>query len=596
MFDSSYKNDPFSAKQREFILNSTATLNLAHGAVRSGKTYSTLYRWGDFCISCPDSDLIMIGFSMETIYYNAILPFMEMFDGYCTWSSGTHILKFADKNIRCMGANDQGAVGKIQGPTLSGAYVDEMTLLPSNFVDMLISRLSRPHSKLFATMNPDGPLHPIKTNLIDKSNGTDVYSLHFNLEDNPDLPEKYKAFIKQLYSGLWYKRYILGEWCMAEGAIYDFFDRKYHTRPSAPHYAEFYIVGIDYGTTNPFAMEIIGVNQNPNYSPTLWVEKEYYWDSRKMGRQKTDSELADDMERELFGLPIRAIYIDPSAASLEVELKKRGKPVKHAENDVLSGIRTVGNFIGQGDLIICQQAQQLIKEIEGYVWDPKKVKLGEDAPLKQNDHACVSGDTLILTLDGYKKMRDIVYAASSSTLINFNQKTQVIEQDVYYNAALTRKSTEVYELELEDGSILVATGDHKIMTERGMIELQQLTLCDMVLTCNTNTIMEKNVVVTRKIKKIERKGKQDVYCLAALQNGTMIANGMIVSNCDALRYAIYTHFGKRTTLKQPSPFEAARDAEQRRYQQNPMRYPGFTDSHGWQQFGGGFNGPPGRRG
>jgi PBSX family phage terminase large subunit len=438
-----------SPKQEEFILKSTATYNLAHGAVRAGKTFASLIRWAIHCKKCPDSDLVMIGHTAETIYENAIKPFCSLFDPYCVWEPGNYRLRYLDKTIRCIGASDQAAVGKIQGVTLSGAYIDEMTLLPQNFIDMLLTRLSKPHSKLFATMNPDSPLHEVKTRLIDKADGKDIYALHFELDDNPDLSQEYKDRIRRLYSGLWYKRYILGDWCMAEGAIYDFFDRNIHVIPRAPHAAKYYIVGIDYGTTNPFAMVVLGYNSDMGYTPSLWVEKEYYWNPKVTGRQKTDDEFADDIERELYGLPVRLVYVDPSAQSLEVVLRKRRISVVQADNDVLNGIRTVGNFIGQGDLKICSDAANLIKEMEGYVWDTKKLKLGEDAPLKQNDHAC-----------------------------------------------------------------------------------------------------------------------------------------------DALRYAIYSHFGKRLTLKKESPIVAAQKEKERLYKQDPMRYPGFTDSHGWQQFGGGNPGKP----
>ena len=285
-----------------------------------------------------------------------------------------------------MGANDQGSVGKIQGPTLSGAYVDEMALLPQNFIDMLLSRLSKPHSKLFATMNPDSPYHPIKTNLIDRADGKDIYALHFNLDDNPILTEDFKNRLKKLYSGLWYRRFILGEWCMAEGAIYDFFDRKFHVHNRAPTFGKYYLVGVDYGTSNPFAAVLIGVN--PNNSPAMWVEKEYYWDPKETGRQKTDTEFADQIQYFIEGYPVKFVYLDPSAQSMEVELKNRKLPVKQAANDVLNGIRLVARYLSQGDLVICSQAVNLIKEIEGYRWDMKKCKIGEDAPIKDRDHAC----------------------------------------------------------------------------------------------------------------------------------------------------------------------------------------------------------------
>lgn len=377
-----------SPKQEEFILQSTAKINIAHGSVRSGKTYASLIRWAEFVVSCPDDNLAMIGKSLDSIYTNAVKPLKdELFKGFCSYVTGARgaVLTFGGKTIRIIGANDQGAVGRIQGNTLSGAYCDEMTILPENFMEMLYSRLSPVHAKLFGTTNPDGPSHPIKK-LIDKADGKNIYALHFELKDNPALDQSYKDLIEKLYSGLWYRRYVLGEWCMAEGAIYDFFDRKFHVVSRAPTFGRIYIAGVDYGTSNPFCALLIGINGDTH--PSIWVEKEYYWDPKHTGRQRTDSEHADAVEELLFGYPVKLIYTDPSAQSLEVEMKKRRKPIKQAENDVLNGIRVVGDFLGQGDLVICQSCPNLVRELEGYTWDPKKGETGQDAPKKSNDHAC----------------------------------------------------------------------------------------------------------------------------------------------------------------------------------------------------------------
>lgn len=378
-----------SPKQFEFVKRSTAKINIAHGSVRSGKTHSSLIRFGEAALKCPDDKIIMIGKSAGSIFDNAVKPLAlddsAPFRGMCSWSPGKGVLNFCGKDIRVIGANDQSAVGRIQGSTISLAYVDEMTLLPQNFMDMLYSRLSQPWSMLIGTTNPDTPFHPLKK-MVDESDGKEVYSLHFILEDNPALEDSYKKMLDRLYSGLWRRRFVLGEWCLAEGAIYDFFDRKFHVVDRPPTYAQYYIAGVDYGTSNPFAMVLLGINEE--VSPSAWVEKEFYYDPKVMGRQKTDAEFAEDLELATRGYPVRVMYLDPSAESLQVELKKRKKVVKEAVNDVRPGIGTVANFMCQGDLVICKSAENLIKEIEGYTWDPKKVMLGEDAPLKVRDHAC----------------------------------------------------------------------------------------------------------------------------------------------------------------------------------------------------------------
>ena len=390
-----------SEKQMDFIVNSNQKLNFAHGAVRSGKTFCTLIRWAEFIKNCPDDDLAMIGYSLETVFYNAIVPFMSIFDGYCSCSGDRKVLTFGTKKIRIVGAHDQSAYRVIQGMTLSGVYCDEMTIFPQSFLDMLFSRLSKPHSKLFGTMNPDTPNHPLKQ-LIDDASNHNLYELKFELDDNPNLDDEYKKFVKGLYSGLWYKRYILGEWVQAEGAIYDSWDRRDHIVSRLPS-PDYYIVGIDVGAANPFAAVLIGINYKSQ--PMIAVHKEYYWNPKETQRQKTNAEFADDLERFTYGYPVRAFYIDPAAESFEVELRKRKKVVKEADNDVFNGLSSVANHFAGRTLAIHESCTHLIKEIEGYVWDPKKTKLGEDAPLKVNDHLC---DALRYAIYSHIGNRDLI--------------------------------------------------------------------------------------------------------------------------------------------------------------------------------------------
>ena len=283
-----------------------------------------------------------------------------------------------------IGANDERATGKIQGATFAGAWIDEGTLIPETFFKMLLSRLSIPNAKIFVTTNPDSPYHWLKTDYIDREDELDMKTFKFSIDDNPSLTDAYKDSLKKEFSGLWYNRYILGHWCLAEDAIYDFFNEDFHVIKSPPTYAKYYVCGIDYGTTNPFAATLVGYNGQSH--PALWVEKEYYYDSKKKGRQKTDSEYADDLQRWMYGYPIRAFYLDPSAASMEVELKRRRLPVIQAENDVLAGIRFVASLFVQGDLAIMDTCSELIQEIGGYVWDQDASKNGLDKPLKRNDH------------------------------------------------------------------------------------------------------------------------------------------------------------------------------------------------------------------
>ena len=337
---------------------------------------------------------MMVGKTNTSIYRNVIKPMVELVGADAQYYSGKQEMHLWGRTIYIVGANDERAQGKIQGSTLAGAYVDEASLIPESFFKMLLSRLSIPNSKLFCTTNPDSPFHWLKTDFIDRkdelnaqndSEARHVASWPFLMDDNPSLTEDYKRQLKREYKGLWYKRYIEGQWVLAEGTIYDFFDTDLHTIALPPSPALYYVVGVDYGTTNPTAFSLIGYN--PNSFPNMWLEKEYYYDSRKKGRQKTDSEYADDLKKFIRGYIVKAIYLDPSAASFKAELRKQGvDKLFDADNEVLDGIRFQSLLLSNGTYKICKNCTNAIKEYSQYRWDEKSVKLGEDKPLKENDH------------------------------------------------------------------------------------------------------------------------------------------------------------------------------------------------------------------
>lgn len=388
-------NEPFAPKQLEFIVNSTAKWNLAHGSVRSGKTVGTLFAFMHAVSTCPDSQIFMVGHSSDTIYQNAIRLLLESeqlacFRPFCTWFAGKRQLHFRDKVITTLGAKDEGAIGAFQGKTFSLVYCDEMTLYPESIIDMIDTRLSMPYSRGFASMNPSHPNHKLKQ-WIDKAEAGDknYYSLHFTLDDNPYVDDAYKQRIRDSLSGLFYKRNYLGIWCLAEGAIFDFFDRHIHIVKQPPCAAEYWVAGIDYGTNNNFACVVMGVSTG-KYTQTgicRWFEAEYVWDSKRMGRQKTNSEYADDVHSFLEPYALKGVYVDPSAASFKLELRKRGINVIDADNDVLNGITFMTSEMAKGNLFVLPQCASLIKEIESYVWDPKASEKGEDKPLKKDDHS-----------------------------------------------------------------------------------------------------------------------------------------------------------------------------------------------------------------
>lgn len=408
---------PFSDKQIDFISNANAKYNLAHGSVRSGKTVCTLFKFLQAAYECPGESIVIFGYSMGSIYNNVISLLynskeLNFFRPFCTWSS-KGVLKFGVKDILCIGAGDEGALGKIQGMTIDLSYCDEMTLYPDVVIDMIQTRHSRPHSRLYAAMNPKQPTHKCKQ-WIDKAEfDPQYYALHFTLDDNPYLQQSYKDDLRTSLSGLFYKRNFLGIWCLAEGAIYDFFEPRLHVVSRPPKAAEYWIAGIDYGTSNPFCCLLIGVNTGrlDQTGRRWWVEKEYYWNPAKTHRAKTNSEFVQDLQKFLGDYAIKGIYVDPSCAAFKLELQRAGMHCVDANNDVEYGIQIVASELYKGNLVVCQECVNLIREIEGYVWDHKKCEKGEDAPMKGSgiaDHAC---DALRYAIASHKVPKILEYDA-----------------------------------------------------------------------------------------------------------------------------------------------------------------------------------------
>lgn len=333
----------------------------------------------------PAGPFAILGKSEMAIKRNIIEPMSQVLGNYMYFYSGKREIDICGRKMYVIGANDERAETKIRGATFSGALVDEATILPQSVFKMLLSRLSVAGARLYATTNPDSPYHWLKTDFIDRKDELGINVWNFNMEDNPSLTDEFKQQIKREYVGLWYQRFIEGKWVQAEGAIYDFFDEHIHTITIPPSRAERYIVGVDYGTTNPTAFVLIGINHR--VYPNVWMEKEYFFNSRKENRQKTDSEYAYDLARFIDGYNPQAIYLDPSAASFKLELRKSGiQNIFDAKNDVLDGIRFVSKMMANGTYKICKNCKNAIQEKQTYVWDAKSIKNGEDKPLKENDH------------------------------------------------------------------------------------------------------------------------------------------------------------------------------------------------------------------
>jgi PBSX family phage terminase large subunit len=377
--------DFFSAKQLSSIRDSNATLNIWEGSIRSGKTHASLWRFIDETSRGPDGDFAIITRTYDSFERNILPELQKILGRHVNYFRGKRQIFIKMRKCHVITADDASAESKIRGCTLAGAYVDEVTIIPENVFIMLLGRLSIEGAKLFGTTNPDSPYHWFK---LWMNNNPDLKVFSFNMDDNPALSTGVKDMFKRQFKGLWYQRFIEGRWVQAEGAVYDFFDEKIHLIDFPLSTATSYIVGVDYGTTNPCAFVLIGINKH-RY-PNVWVEDEFYYNSRVTQHQLTDAEYAEKLREFINGRSARidAIYLDPSAASFRAELQRSGiDNLIDAENEVLDGIRFVAKLLNNGTFKICRKCRSLIAEFQSYVWDDKSIKCGIDKPKKENDHA-----------------------------------------------------------------------------------------------------------------------------------------------------------------------------------------------------------------
>lgn len=374
---------PTSPKQDKSFCEATHRFNIWVGAVRSGKTFSSLERFIRDLKDGPPGDAMIIGVNRSSLQRNIIRPLFNRMGFPCPTEKAQQTNIYG-RTLWFVGAPDISAVSTIQGSTLALAYVDEATNIPEPFWKMLESRLSVPGAKLIATCNPEGPAHWLKKDYIENKD-LDLAHWNFALEDNPTLDEAFKQQLKASYSGMWYNRYILGEWALAHGAIYDCYD-KYNEYDQPLQNPSYYIVGVDYGTTNATAAVLCAVS--PNRWPQVSVEAEYYYDSAKRGRSKTDQELVRDIKDFVGHKNLQAIYVDPAAASLKIALRHEDLPVLDANNDVLLGIKICSKFISGKNIVIHKSCSTLREHLQSYAWDSKAADRGEDKPIKKNDHIC----------------------------------------------------------------------------------------------------------------------------------------------------------------------------------------------------------------
>ena len=359
---------------------------ICDGAVRSGKTLCmglSFFLWA--CSQFQNARFGVCGKTIASLRRNVLselLPKLQAIGFSVTEKRTENLVRVTyhghTNDFYVFGGRDESSSSLIQGITFAGILLDEVALMPRSFVEQACARCSVTGSRLWFNCNPEGPHHWFYNEWILGAEQRNCLYLHFTMQDNPSLSPQIRQRYARLYSGVFYRRFVLGQWVAAEGRVYDFFDAT--NAPPVPKgdFSQWYI-SCDYGTVNPASFGLWGLQNG------VWYRvKEFYFDSRREMRQMTDAEYADALEALAGGRRITAVIVDPSAASFIELLRRRGWNVKKADNDVLSGIRRTSDLLKSGKIVICDTCTDCLRESEQYVWD---LKAGKDAVKKEHDHA-----------------------------------------------------------------------------------------------------------------------------------------------------------------------------------------------------------------
>ena len=371
---------------------------VADGAIRSGKTTAVAYGFLLWSMTrFSDVNFGLCGKTIRSFERNVLMPMKGICAslGYSYRErKSENMIGIIDRRSRrsnryyMFGGNDERSQALIQGITLAAVPLHEVVLMPESFVNQAMARLSVTGAKVWMTCNPEGLMHYVKRRFIDRYQEAQLLYVHFTMDDNFSLSDERRAFYKSQFTGVFYRRYVLGEWCLASGLVMSAFDREKHViePPDERKYSVCFLSG-DYGTTNPTALLYVGYNEEMKCFDVL---DEYYYNSRETEIQKSDDEYVKDIKAFAGKRPILRAYFDPAAASLIVALREAHvfARLEQANNDVSAGIKWTNMMFSTGRLRISDKCVNLIKELQVYSYDEDaSIKEGRDVVKKEMDHA-----------------------------------------------------------------------------------------------------------------------------------------------------------------------------------------------------------------
>jgi len=548
---------PFSQKHKDYIKNALKNkMNVAEGAIRSGKTIDHCIIAAMYLEECPDRIHLATGSTLGNAKLNIGVcngfGLENLFRGRCKWGkykdNEALYLKTqtGDKVVIFTGASKADAYKRILGNSYGLWIATEINEhydcddSRTSFIKVAFGRqVAAIWPLVLWDLNPCNPSHRIYKDYIDlyKTQYVGGYQYqHFTIHDNLSISEQRKAEIESQYvpGSVWYRRDILGERYIAEGLVYPMWEEALQEPPQGVVPSDF-VLSMDYGTMNAFAALLWA-----KYGDVWYAIREYYYSGRAEGRQKTDEDYAKDIDVWCGDIEVEGklpTIIDPSAASFIALLRKRDERYKviPADNDVLDGIRETANALENGYVKISPKLKAWQEEAGGYCWDEDSTI---DRPVKENDH-CLTGDTLVMTEDGEKPINELV--GTTGKVWSFNVFTGEAELKSYKDCRMTQKQVPIWELRTSSGKTVKGTIDHLILTINGWLELGRCMFEYLQVIDGKH----------EKVTSVHVIGYEDVYNMEVEDNHNFaVADGLIVHNCmDAMRYFVKTKRVIKKTLR-----------------------------------------------
>lgn len=387
-----FRFKPFSRKQRK-VLNWWCRSSpvrdcngiIADGAIRSGKSVAMSLSFVIWAMSEFEAcNFAMCGKTIGSFRRNVLfwLKLMLRSRGYSVSEQRTENLVVVRRgNIEnyfyVFGGKDERSQDLIQGITLAGVFFDEVALMPESFVNQATGRCSVDGSKFWFNCNPGSPSHWFKTGWIDKRQDKRLLYLHFTMDDNLSLSEAVKERYRSTYTGVFFKRYILGEWKSADGVIYRQFadDPERFILDEVPADIIIGTMGLDFGGNgSAHAGCLVGITRGYR---SIVILDEYYrkevidpgtltgdvcgFVQRSQAQCRATSIWCDSAETTL----IKGIRTEVFARHIPVEVRNARK------GEIIDRIRLCDMLMSQGRFFILRRCRHTIAALSEAVWDGK---------------------------------------------------------------------------------------------------------------------------------------------------------------------------------------------------------------------------------